>query len=134
MSERYKYDLNTDFLRLRGDCTTEALALGDQFWPQLMSGKLGDFHHEYLAATSAFDRDWSNWECHPNGDEIVLLLAGRATFVLETSAGERREELAGVGEYVRVPRNTWHTAKTSTPTTLLFITAGEGTLHRPVKT
>ena len=103
MSERYKYDLNTDFLRLRGDCTTEALALGDQFWPQLMSGKLGDFHHEYLVATSAFDRDWSNWECHPNGDEIVLLLAGRATFVLETSAGERREELAGVGEYVRVP-------------------------------
>ncbi len=131
MTERYKYNASTDFLRLRGDCTVEAMALGNDFWPQLMSGKLGDFHNEYLVATSSFDRDWSNWECHPNGDEIVLLLSGRVTFVLETSEGEKREDLTIPGDYVRVPQNTWHTAKTSTSTTMLFITAGEGTQHRP---
>jgi len=131
MNERYKFDVSTDFLRLRPDCTTEPLPLGNDFWPQLMSGKLGDFRNEYLVATSAFDCDWNNWECHPNGDEIVMLLSGRVTFVLETATGTRHEELTATGEYVRVPRDTWHTARTSTPTTMLFITAGEGTRHRP---
>ena len=131
MSERLKFNVHSDFLRLRPDCSAEPLPLGDEFWPRLMSGKLGDFHHEFLVATSAFDKDWSNWECHPNGDEIVLLLNGRVTFVLETPEGERREELNRNGDYVRVPRDTWHTAKTTVPTTMLFITAGEGTRHRP---
>jgi len=133
MSDRLKFDVNSDFLRLRGDGSMEPLPLGDAFWPQLMSGKLGTFRGELLVATSRFDRDWSSWECHPNGDEIVMLLSGRVTFVLETPAGEQRETLAVTGEYVRVPRNTWHTAKTTTATTMLFITAGEGTLHRAAK-
>ena len=131
MTDGIKFNVNTDRLRLRPDCSIEPLPLGDEFWPRLMSGKLGDFHHEYLVATSAFDSDWTSWECHPNGDEIVLLLAGRATFVLDTPTGEQRAELSILGDYVRVPRDVWHTAKTSIPTTMLFITAGEGTLHRP---
>ncbi len=131
---RLKFNVHSDRLRLRADGSAEPLPLGDGFWPQLMSGKPGDFRNEYLVATSAFDRNWANWECHPNGDEIVMLISGRVTFVLETAQGLRREDLTQTGDYVRVPRNTWHTALTSTPTTMLFITAGEGTLHRSAST
>jgi len=131
MVERLKFDLNTDYLRLRADCSVEPLALGNEFWPQLMSGKLGDFHHEYLVTMLAHDRDWTSWECHPCGDEIVVLLSGRAILVLQTVAGEAQVELASPGEYVRIPRDTWHTARILAPSSMLFITPGEGTKHRP---
>ncbi len=131
MSERYQYNLGSDHLRLRPDSSIEALPLGADFWPQLMAGKLGDFHHEYLVTMNAYERDWPSWECHPNGDEIVLLLSGRATMVLETANGEIAVELAATGDYVRIPRNTWHTSRTTVPTKMLFITAGEGTKVRP---
>jgi len=36
-----------------------------------------------------------------------------------------------VGEYVLVPKNTWHTAKVRKPSRMLFITPGEGTENRP---
>ena len=130
MGERYKFNLTSDYLRLRPDSSAEPLALGNEFWPQLMSGKLGDFHHEYLVTMGSHERDWTSWECHPNGDEIVVLLAGRAQMVLETPAGEERVDLAAAGDYVRIPRNTWHTARIGAPTSMLFITAGEGTQHR----
>ena len=41
------------------------------------------------------------------------------------------EPLPEPGAYVLVPRGTWHTAKTSTRCRMLFVTAGEGTEHRP---
>ncbi len=36
----------------------------------------------------------------------------------------------GVGSFVLVPKGTWHTARTGVESRLLFITAGEGTMHR----
>ena len=125
------YDFATTYARLRSDTSIEPLPVNAEFWPRLMSGALGTFHHEYLVTTFAYGADWPNWEMHPNGDEIVCLLEGRVTFVLERGGREDRIELAAAGAYVLVPRGTWHTAKTSTPSRMLFIIAGEGTQHRP---
>ena len=36
------------------------------------------------------------------------------------------------GSYVVVPKGTWHTARTSVPTRMLFMTPGEGTENKPV--
>jgi mannose-6-phosphate isomerase-like protein (cupin superfamily) len=102
----------------------------DTFWRRIMQGELGTFHHEFLVTTFGYDRDWPMWEMHPNGDEVVVLLEGRVTFVLEVDGGERHVELAAAGTYVIVPRGTWHTARTSSACRMLFITAGEGTEHR----
>lgn len=131
MSPNAPRSLFSTYLRLRPDASVEELDGGETFWPRLMQGELGDFHHEYLVTTFSYDSDWQSWEMHPNGDEIVCLLAGSATFVLETAEGLRELTLARSGDYAFVPRGTWHTAKTSVPTTMLFITAGEGTQHRP---
>lgn len=124
-------NLRTTFLRLRPDASVEPLPVDDTFWPRLMSGALGDFHHEYLVTTATCDGDWSNWERHPNGEEIVCLLAGSGALVLEEGGGERRMELKQPGDFVLVPRGTWHTARFGSAATLLFITAGEGTESRP---
>jgi mannose-6-phosphate isomerase-like protein (cupin superfamily) len=124
------FQLATTCLRLRSDVSVEPLPLNAEFWPRLMSGQLGTFHNEYLVTTLGYDRNWPNWEMHPNGDEIVLLLEGRTTMVLELDGREQLVELSESASYVLVPRGTWHTARTTTSCRMLFITAGEGTQHR----
>lgn len=78
-----------------------------------------------------FDKDWDSWEKHPYGDEIVILLSGHMTFVLEMEQGDRTVELRVAGDYVVVPRDTWHTARTHDSSCMMFVTPGEGTEHRP---
>ena len=124
------FNLATTFLRLRPDSTAEPLPVDSEFWPRLMSGALGDFHNERLVVMTSFDATWPNWEMHPNGDEIVCLIAGKVTMVLEIDRRERLVDLRDVGAYVLVPRGTWHTARTREKCTMLFVTPGEGTQHR----
>jgi mannose-6-phosphate isomerase-like protein (cupin superfamily) len=123
-------NLASTYLRLRPDVTIEALPGGDAFWGQLASGKLGTFHNEYLVTCHSFDADWPMSEMHPNGDEVVCLLSGAVTFVLELGDGSKEVELTSSGSFLVVPKGTWHTAKVRAPSQMLFITAGEGTQHR----
>lgn len=124
--------IHSTYLRLRPDTSIEKLPVDVGFWPALVSGQLGDFHREYLVTSSIHGSDWSSWEIHPNGDEIVLLLSGRATMILEAKDGQHESvPLTATGNFAFVPRGTWHTAKIHEETSLLFITAGEGTSHRP---
>ena len=124
------FELLSTYLRLRADGSVEPLDVDDTFWERISSGRLGTFHNEYLVSCHSFHSDWPTWEMHPNGDEIVCLLSGSATFVLEL--GDRTEsiELTGSGSYVVVPTGTWHTARTRSSARMLFITPGEGTQHR----
>jgi mannose-6-phosphate isomerase-like protein (cupin superfamily) len=126
------FNLAATFLRLRADNSVEPLPVNAEFWPKLMSGALGTFHRESLVTMLSFDANWTNWEMHPNGDEVVCLLSGRVSMLLETDRGTVAAKLIKPGDYVLVPRGTWHTARTSTKCTMLFITPGEGTEHRPV--
>ncbi|MET0279656.1 MAG: cupin domain-containing protein [Steroidobacteraceae bacterium] len=123
-------NLASTFLRLRPDSSIEPIPV-DGFWPRLMGGELGDFRHEYLVTSAQFAADWKGWEMHPHGEEIVCVLCGAARLLLEAPDGARSEvELTTAGSYVLVPRGTWHTARIAAPTSMLFITAGEGTQHR----
>lgn len=124
------FNLASTFLRLRPNVSIEPLPVNDAFWQKIAAGELGSFHNEYLVTTHAFDADWPMWEMHPSGDEIVCLLSGAAVFVLETAEGPKSFELSKSGDYVIVPKHTWHTAKANGPCSMLFITAGEGTQHR----
>ena len=123
-------DLDATYARLRPDASIEPLPVGSDFWQRIGRGELGSFHHEYLVTSHAFDTDWPTWEMHPAGDEIVCLLSGAVTFVLEREGREEEIVLDGPARYVVVPRGTWHTARARGPARMLFITAGEGTEHR----
>ena len=96
------------------------------------AGKLGAGPGRLLSLF-AFDGPWDNWEIHPNGDEIVLLLEGAALMTLEGADGQTDTvRLDSPGSFVLIARGTWHTARTDTQARMLFITDGEGTRHRPV--
>ena len=90
----------------------------------------GDFNRHVLISHHAFDEPWPTWEIHPEGDELVLLLSGDSDLVL---AGEGHVEsvvrVTRPGDYVLVPKGTWHTARPHAPTSMLFITPGQGTIN-----
>ena len=51
------FNLTSTYLRLSNDTSIEPLHVNDGFWPRLMSGQLGTFHHEYLVTTFGTTKD-----------------------------------------------------------------------------
>lgn len=90
------------------------------------------FNRHELISAHEFDTDWPVWEMHPEGDEVVILLSGKANLYLQTASGEESLALENVGDYIIVPQGVWHTAKTDVKAKMIFITPGEGTQHKPV--
>ena len=132
MSRAGAANLSSTYLRLKPDSSIEKLTAGNRFWERLAAGELGEFRNEYLIAMHAFENDWSLWEMHPNGEEVVCLVSGSISFVLDEEPRRRAVTMDRNGAFVVVPRGVWHTAKVIVPSQVLFITAGEGTMHRPV--
>ena len=85
-----------------------------------------------LVSMYTFSEPWSVWEMHPRGSEVVLCTAGEITLVQEIDGAEVRTTLTA-GEYAINEPGVWHTADVEGSATALFITAGEGTEHRPRK-
>ena len=133
-------DLLNNYLLLDTDGAAVLLPGGGEFWSQLMSGNATDPGIRRLMASAngrllsalPMRADWTNWEMHPAGDEILFMLEGEATFILDTADGFSPVTL-GAGRVLVVPKGVWHTAKVSKPARLLAITAGLGTQHRPVQ-
>ena len=65
------------------------------------------------------------------GDEVVVCVAGSVELVQAASEGDELRTRLGPGDYAINPAGTWHTADVAEPATVLFITAGLGTEHRP---
>lgn len=84
-----------------------------------------------LVSLYTFTEDWTSWECHPGGHEVVLCTAGRMTLHQEMADGSKASVSIGPGEYAINPPGAWHTADVEGEATALFITAGMGTTHRP---
>ena len=131
-------DLMKNYLLLEPDGTAVPLPGGGEFWSQLMSGgatdpgirRLMGSEHGRLLSALPMNADWTNWEMHPAGDEILFMLEGNATFVLDLAGGPREIAL-GMGRLLVIPKGVWHTAKVTKPARLLAITTGLGTQHRP---
>lgn len=73
---------------------------------------------------------WGAWECHTEGDEIVIVLEGRAEFIQEVD-GEQRRTAVGPGSTMINPVGVWHTADVEEPMKAIYITPCPGTQHRP---
>ena len=122
----------SDFLHLRDDSKTEVLEASPKFWQELAQGARPELNQGRLMSAFSFSESWSSWERHPAGEELVMLLSGAVTMVLEQDGIEQIIELTAPGAYVLVPKGVWHTARTSISTTMVFLTPGDGTEHRPV--
>jgi len=132
------FDLLRNYFLLEPDGTAIVLPGGMDFWSQLMSGvatdpgirRLMGSEHGRLLTVLTMSADWTNWEMHPVGDELLFMLEGSATFVLDHPDGVREVGL-NAGRLLVIPRGVWHTAKMSGPARLLAITPGHGTQHKP---
>jgi mannose-6-phosphate isomerase-like protein (cupin superfamily) len=131
-------DLLKNYLLLDSDGSSALLPGGGEFWSQLMSGKPSDpgirrlmgSEKARLFAALPLRADWTNWEMHPAGDEILFMLEGQTTFILELADGVKTMALSP-GRVLVIPQGAWHTANVSEPGRMLAITAGLGTQHRP---
>ncbi len=83
-----------------------------------------------LVAMHAFSSSWTSWECHPRGHEVVIVTAGRIVMIQEVDGAEVRTEVSAGQAVVNEP-GVWHTTDVLEPGSAIFITAGEGTEHRP---
>lgn len=120
------------YLHVQDGGKTSSIPVSETFWEELAGGKYPQLDQGRLMSAFTFSEPWSTWERHPAGEELVMLLSGAATVMLEESGQERAVQLSEPGAYVLVPPNVWHTVKTRVPTTILFLTPGAGTEHRPV--
>ncbi len=125
-------DILSTYLHFRDDGRADAVPVSESFWEEMAAGKHRQLDQGRLMSAFTFSEPWSMWERHPAGEELVMLLSGSATVVLEEFGQRHTVQLGNPGSYVLVPQNVWHTAKTSVPSTMLFLTAGAGTEHRPV--
>jgi mannose-6-phosphate isomerase-like protein (cupin superfamily) len=122
-------NLESTFVVLEPGLSAVPVGVTPAIWRELEQ-RFDSFKGRVLVSCFAFDADWDTWEMHPAGDEVVCLLSGRAT--LEFEGRGHVAELAEPGACAIVPKGTWHTAHTSVPTKMLFITPGEGTQNKAI--
>ena len=91
----------------------------------------GDGREGRLVSQYRFTESWDSWEMHPVGDEVVICVAGAITLIQEWPDGRIEKTVLGAGYYAINPPGVWHTADIDDEATAIFITAGEGTEHRP---
>jgi uncharacterized cupin superfamily protein len=84
-----------------------------------------------LVSQYTFSESWTAWEMHPAGAEVVICVAGSMVLVREFPDGQLAEVALAAGDYAINPPGVWHTADVAESATAIFITAGEGTEHRP---
>lgn len=92
----------------------------------------GDGAEGRLVTMHGFTESWDVWEMHPVGAEVVLCVNGTITLVQDIDGSEVATTITA-GEYAVNPPGVWHTADVAAGDApqVLFITAGEGTDHRP---
>lgn len=73
--------------------------------------------------------NWMHWECHNLGDELVIILEGRADFIQERDEGNVVLPVQA-GSAIINPKGVWHTADISEPIKAIYITPCKGTEHR----
>lgn len=123
------HQIDDEFVVIGPDQKVRTETFDDNLYSRIEQNYNGFKEHQ-LVSCHSFSEDWSNWEIHPNGDEVVMLLSGKVTLVLGQDAGQRILTLDQPGSYAIVPANTWHTAKTAVASKMLFITPGEGTANK----
>lgn len=127
------FDLSSTFIHLGSGGT--ATPLPDFQWtPEYLAGYAKRFASEAdegrIVVMNRPEATWDQWERHPAGEEVVLLLSGRVDLLQDVDGEQRRIELRP-GYAIVNPPGVWHSADVHEPGDALFITPGRGTEHRP---
>jgi mannose-6-phosphate isomerase-like protein (cupin superfamily) len=126
------FDPFATIVHLRGDGRALPVPWTPDVFRTLLTGD-GDRVIGAKHGAEPADYHADEWEMHPQGDELLYLLAGALDVVLDEPGGERRFGLRS-GQACVVPAGVWHRLILRQPSDLLFVTPAHGTRHRPVGT
>jgi hypothetical protein len=119
-------------LGLRASALVEPIFTGSPDWYDAYVGRHQDDGVEgRLVSMHSFAKSWEMWEMHPHGSEVVICTSGSLVLHQEHADGTVATVLLLPGQYAINDAGIWHTADVEGPSTVLFITAGWGTQHRP---
>lgn len=82
------------------------------------------FNDASFAVFRGDDVDNSDWELHPDTDELLFVLHGSVTVEILTSPSSERHALTA-GQFVVVPRGLWHRHLDIRDLIELYFTPGE---------
>ncbi len=74
-------------------------------------------------------QDWTSWERHPKGDELVIVFSGQGTFYQQSADGVVEIPFAP-GDTMLNRKGVWHTADIEIPLIALYITTCPETDHK----
>jgi uncharacterized protein YjlB len=124
-----RFDPQQTFVSLSAEGEAVKRVGGEAFW-KLAESQREVIGQDWLMSEYNCNGDWTSWEMHPEGDEVVYVLQGRAEMVLELDGLEQTVVVEG-GSAVLIPKGIWHTANMKGAVRMLHITKGKGTEHRP---
>jgi hypothetical protein len=125
--------LDTQFIHLGLGATADTLPpfTGMEWYEAYGARAAADGAEGRLVSQYTFTESWTAWELHPAGAEVVICTHGAMVLIQETPGGGQTEIALTAGDYAINPPGVWHTAEVAESATAIFITAGEGTTHRP---
>lgn len=82
-----------------------------------------------LVMVESTPQSWTTWERHKQGDEIVIVLAGRGNFIQDIDGNELSIPVQ-IGSTIINPKGVWHTADVQEPLKAIYITPCPGTEHK----
>ena len=125
--------LDAQFIHLGLGATAEELPpfTGMEWYEGYGARAAADGAEGRLVSQYTFTESWTSWEMHPAGAEVVICTHGAMVLVQEWPDGQLSETALAAGDYAINPPGVWHTANVPQSATAIFITAGEGTTHRP---
>ena len=117
-------DLSHTYLHLERGPGLRVLDVDENFWATI--DERTDLDDGRLVMATQVTADWTSWEMHPDGDEVILVAEGVVR--VHTDPGE--PVVVQAPELVVMPRGTWHTIDVIEPARVVTITWGAGTQHR----
>ena len=123
------FDLEKTYLFIDGAGGLQRQDVGPNFWAEI--GANPNAGNTMISASQG-KGDWAQWEMHPNGAEVLVILEGAPRVFLEHPDGRLERISVRPGSTVVVPQGAWHRAECDHPYKILYITYGPGTTHRPV--
>ncbi len=122
------FDLEKTYLGLDGSGRVTPMPGGPAFWQNIDKNPNAG---GTLVTVGTAEGDWTHWEMHPRGDEVLIVLEGQVRMIFERPGGEESFDLSP-GATLVVPAGTWHRAVGQKQLRMLFMTYGEGTSHKPL--
>jgi mannose-6-phosphate isomerase-like protein (cupin superfamily) len=129
MERALLFKLADTAIALEADGGATPLDHRETMWTYAVSGVYGDVSR--LIVRRAVTADWTSWEMHPAGDEVIMLLEGDIELQIECEGQHTSVVLDQQQSFARIPRGAWHTLSVQRPATLLFVTPEAGTRQRP---